>query len=143
MTAIAHLLDFVGQYAAAVATQAQYITTYNVAITAFEEATGTLLDQDQIAVIDGPHTAVTGAIAPLPPSEALALPSRSTVNAPPLAPAAASVASYRPLPSSVPPAVNSTTGKSFSFELTVGVGSVPIQIRGSFTITPANAPKVE
>ena len=143
MTAIAHLLDFVGQYAAAVATQARYITTYNVAITTFEEATGTLLDQDQIAVIDGPDTAVTSTTAPLPPSEALAPPSRSTVNAPLLAPAPASVASYQTFPSPFPPAANPSTGKSFSFDLTVGIGSVPIQIRGSFTVTPANAPKVE
>jgi RNA polymerase sigma factor (sigma-70 family) len=145
---IGHLLDFVGQYAAAVATQAQYIATYNVAITTFEEATGTLLDHDQIAVVDGPHTAATSAIAPSPPSEAPASPckapappSRSTVSVPPSAPA--NVASDQPLPSPVLPAANPFAGKSFSFDLTVGIGSVPIQIRGSFTVTPVNAPKVE
>jgi RNA polymerase sigma factor (sigma-70 family) len=140
---IGHLLDFVGQYAAAVATQAQYITTYNVAITTFEEARGTLLDHDQIVVVDGPQNAVASATAPPPPSEALAPLLRSTVSAPPLAPAPASVAAYQPLPSAIPPAANPSAGKSCSFDLTVGIGSVPIQIRGSFTITPANASKAE
>ena len=37
------------------ATEAQYKTTYNISIVALEEAKGTLLAYDNIAVAEGPH----------------------------------------------------------------------------------------
>ena len=43
-------MDAVSQYATAVATEAQYKTTYNISIVALEEAKGTLLDYKQIAI---------------------------------------------------------------------------------------------
>jgi outer membrane protein TolC len=48
-------LDAVSQYATAVANEAQYKTTYNISIVALEEAKGTLLAYDNIAVAEGPH----------------------------------------------------------------------------------------
>ena len=48
-------LDAVSQYASAVALEAQYKTSYNISIIALEEAKGTLLAYDNIAVAEGPH----------------------------------------------------------------------------------------
>jgi outer membrane protein TolC len=48
-------LDAVSQYASAVALEAQYKTSYNISIVALEEAKGTLLAYDNIAVAEGPH----------------------------------------------------------------------------------------
>jgi outer membrane protein TolC len=50
---IDRFLDAVSQYATAVATEAQYKTTYNISIVALEEAKGTLLAYDNIAVAEG------------------------------------------------------------------------------------------
>ena len=52
---IDRFLDGVRLYATAVATEAQYKTTYNISIVALEEAKGTLLAYDNIAVAEGPH----------------------------------------------------------------------------------------
>src|SRR5207248_782791 len=48
-------LDAVSQYANAVAQEAQFKTTYNISIVALEEAKGTLLAYDNIAVAEGPN----------------------------------------------------------------------------------------
>jgi len=48
-------LDAVSQYASAVAQEAQFKTSYNISIAALEEAKGTLLAYDNIAVAEGPH----------------------------------------------------------------------------------------
>ena len=50
-------LDAVATYATAVANEAQYKTTYNISIVALEEAKGTLLAYDNIAVAEGAHPA--------------------------------------------------------------------------------------
>ncbi len=47
-------LDAVRRYATAVATEAQYKTTYNISIVALEEAKGTLLAYDNISTAEGP-----------------------------------------------------------------------------------------
>ncbi len=52
---IDRFLDAISQYATAVATEAQYKTTYNISIAALEEAKGTLLAHDNIVVADGPR----------------------------------------------------------------------------------------
>ena len=52
---IDRFLDAVSQYAQAVAQEAQYKTTYNISIVALEEAKGTLLAYNNIAVAEGPH----------------------------------------------------------------------------------------
>ena len=51
---IDRFLDSVSQYAAAVAKEAQFKSTYNVSIVALEEAKGTLLDHDKITVVERP-----------------------------------------------------------------------------------------
>ena len=51
---IDRLLDAVSQYANAIAQEAQYKTSYNTSIAALEEAKGTLLAYDNIAVDEGP-----------------------------------------------------------------------------------------
>jgi len=48
-------LDAVSQYASAVAQEAQFKTTYNISIVALEEAKGTILAYDNIAVAEGPN----------------------------------------------------------------------------------------
>ena len=48
-------LDAISQYATAVATEAQYRTTYNLSIAALEEAKGTLLAYDDIVVTEAPR----------------------------------------------------------------------------------------
>ena len=52
---IDRFFDAISQYTTAVATEAQYKATYNVAIVALEEAKGTLLAYDNIVVAEGPH----------------------------------------------------------------------------------------
>ncbi|WP_165251422.1 TolC family protein [Paludisphaera soli] len=52
---IDRFLDAVSQYAQAVALEAQYKTTYNISIIALEEAKGTLLAYNNIAVAEGPN----------------------------------------------------------------------------------------
>jgi hypothetical protein len=49
---IDRFLDAVSQYATAVATESQYLVTYNISIVALEEAKGTLLAYDHIIVED-------------------------------------------------------------------------------------------
>ena len=51
---IDRLLDAVSQYSQAIADEAQYKTSYNTSIAALEEAKGTLLAYDNIAVAEGP-----------------------------------------------------------------------------------------
>ena len=52
---IDRFLDAVSQYAQAVATEAEYKTLYNISIIVFEEAKGTLLAYNNIAVAEGPQ----------------------------------------------------------------------------------------
>ncbi len=52
---IDRFLDAVSQYAAAVATEAQYRSTYNVSLAALAEAKGTLLADRNIAIAEGPR----------------------------------------------------------------------------------------
>jgi outer membrane protein TolC len=53
---IDRFLDSVSQYATAVATEARYKTTYNIALAALSEAKGTLLADRGIVVAEGPRT---------------------------------------------------------------------------------------
>jgi hypothetical protein len=147
-------LDAVNQYAAAVAAEAQYRTTYNHSIVALEEAKGLLLEHDQITVVAGPKSAVSIAVVPDFAvkgawSEPLARAKPSARD--PIQPQA---------PGPLPPAHPTHTGeaqvtaespkadrggKMYSFHFTFGFASKPVKIRGSFTIAPAqsdSAPKV-
>ena len=145
---IDRILDAVSQYATAVATEAQYKTTYNISIVALEEAKGTLLEHDQITVVDGPKSSVS--IAAVPDfavkgawNEPPVLTRNTTRGAiQPQGPAAfppgpSTKASELPVTSKSPK--GDPGGKTFSFQFTVGTGSKPLEVRGSFTITPAQS----
>ncbi len=70
-------LDAISQYATAVATEAQYRTTYNVSIVALEEAKGTLLAYDNIVVAEAPHPSRRAAARPSGSGLAHAVPSKT------------------------------------------------------------------
>lgn len=135
---IDHYLAAVSQHALGAAQEAQYKSSYNISIIGLEEAKGTLLDYHQITLVGGLKSAnfTVAAARPAPAhQERLVQP-----GAPPQPVALrmndgeAKEASPKADPA----------GKTFSFQFTVGVGSSPIDIRGSFTITPAgsvDAPK--
>ncbi len=159
------LMDAVSQWASLVAQEAQYKTTYNISIVALEEAKGTLLDFKQIAIVDGPkglvvadtardggvtRASIEAQLIPQPPQgSAIALPS-SPPSAPTGATREGSNHEEQDLcpPPSPPGALTGSTpqearkpdatagGKTVSFQFTIGTGSRPIEIRGSFTINP-------
>jgi RNA polymerase sigma factor (sigma-70 family) len=145
---IDRLMDAVAQNATAVATEAQYKSTFNTSIVALEEAKGTLLEFKQIALAAGPNAAdpagpaavtrdraVTrttyGPPSPTPPPAVSGPPPPSPIqpDGPPGEPTA-----IRPELASPPAAA---AAKTVTFQFTVGIGSNPIEIRGSFTVTPA------
>jgi RNA polymerase sigma factor (sigma-70 family) len=139
------MMDAVSQYATAIATEAQYKTTYNISIVALEEAKGTLLDFKQIAIVDGPKGLV---VADTARDVGVARASVEPQLVPPPTPVPAF--DLPALPASAPTATtpqdakkpeSTAGGKTVSFQFTIGTGSRPIEIRGSFTITPA--PPVE
>ena len=123
--------DAVSEYANTVAQEAQYRTTYNIAIVALEEAKGTLLTYDGIALSDVPRTASartdrsgTGGTTPAGSNDER--PATTGVNPP------------------APPPVDghqaSTGAKELTFFFTIG-SARPVRIRGSITIGPAVDPK--
>ena len=57
-------LDTVSQYATAVAQEARFMTAYNQSIAALERAKGTLLERDQITVVEGPKPPMSDVGAP-------------------------------------------------------------------------------
>jgi RNA polymerase sigma factor (sigma-70 family) len=145
---IDRFLDALGQYATAVATEAQYVTTYNNSITALEEAKGTLLERDRISVVAGPKSA--NAIASVTdwgvegewyePSrmrtrlpQATVLPPGSSARLPVSRPRKSAEEEKSASPKVDP------VSKTVSFQFTIGKGSKPLEVRGSFTITPAQA----
>jgi RNA polymerase sigma factor (sigma-70 family) len=151
---IDRFLDSVTMCANAVATEAQHKIAYNKSIAAFEEAKGTLLEHDQIAVAHAPKSAT--ALAAAPGGEAM-----HEFFEPPIVtqpPTASMPAAQPPLQPAAPMAIpsmarlagievqtkDSTTkddsgGKTVSFEMTVKIGSQPVEIRGSFAITPVRS----
>jgi hypothetical protein len=122
-------LDAVSQYANAVAQEAQFKTSYNISIVALEEAKGTLLAYENVAV--------TEPVRPAPVDD------RSRDEK-------AKAASFEgPEPACCDAKAGHATvgapqahapGKTVSFQMTVGVGGKPIEIKGSFTVTPAAHP---
>jgi RNA polymerase sigma factor (sigma-70 family) len=139
-------LDAVSQHVTAVATEAQYKATYNISIVALEEAKGTLLEYDKIAVIEPPKEIVPpdGAVrrAAHQPTAPVPSPTGPTADAPIPLPAAGPIGP-RPAGGDSPAKDDGDksrdAGKTYSFYLTIGAGSRPIEIRGSFTVAPAQA----
>jgi len=123
-------LDCVSQYGAAIAAEVQYKTTYNNAIVALEEAKGTLLECDEITVVDGPRSTVSAAKAPVSQPVPFAPPqSLQPLGAPATVPPSARLTTNEPRPNEPPPNGQPAAGKTFSFDLTFGIGSMPVQIR--------------
>jgi RNA polymerase sigma factor (sigma-70 family) len=123
-------LDAVSQYTSAVAQEARFKISYNVAIIALEEAKGTLLEYDNIALVPGP----TPATATVATRDEGAKPG----SVKPPARVDATVSRTRSVEKDEGPAVD-PGGKTFSFQVTVGRGSRPVEIRGSFTISPVRS----
>lgn len=130
-------LDAVSQWATAIAVEGQCKTTYNNSIVALEEAKGTLLEHDGITVIDGPKSGLSIA-GPRDPAVKAAW-YEPLVSAKQTAPDVhAPIPSTAGKPQAKPANTSNESGaKTVSFQFTIGTGSRPIEIRGSFTITPA------
>ena len=131
---IDRFLDAVSQYANAVATEAQHKTTYNISIVALEEAKGTLLEYKQITVVDGPKTGVKAIVGRVAAAKPVSNQLPAVVTAP-----VRTDQFVEPAGGHANGASPTATGgaKTVSFQFTIGVGSRPVEIRGSFTITPA------
>ena len=131
---IDHYLDAISQFAGAVSAEALYKTTYNTSIVALEEATGTLLEYERITVVAPPAPDQD----PVPSVELPVViePSSLSPNMP--APSLnATVSPSTGIEQGRGPEAN-IVGKTFSFHVTVGRGPNPVEIRGTFTITPSN-----
>jgi RNA polymerase sigma factor (sigma-70 family) len=124
-------LDALTQYTSASAQESQFKTSYNVSIIALEEAKGTLLEYDNIAVV---FDSTTPATAPLSTREIGPKPTPIEVPAR----ADTIVSRARSVEKDKDPSAN-LSGRTFSFQVTVGSGSKPVEIRGSFTITPVRS----
>ena len=130
-------LDAVSQYATAVGAEAQYKSTYNIMIVALEESKGTLLDYLQIAIAEGPKPAKVGL-----PGEVTRAAVEPLMVPPPAQPGPALLPDMQPGAPTPTPAQEAgptagVAGKTVSFHFTIGNGPKPLEIRGSFTITPA------
>ena len=131
-------LDAVSQYAAAVAQEAQFKTTYNNSIVALEEAKGTLLEYDKITVVEHPGANNPGNLKPDGAAKATSLeapsPSRaSTVASMPHAPTAKADEAKATTPNV------DAAGRTISFQMTINIGSRPVEIKGSFTVSLAGS----
>jgi RNA polymerase sigma factor (sigma-70 family) len=134
---IDRFLDAASQYCAAIASEAQFKTTYNISIVALEEAKGTLLEYEGITVVDGPRPSVAIATAATPPTVSVVPATPMPSHASATAPFPTAVTADKPSPSADPLKIDLPDGKTVTFDLTVGNGSSPIRIRGSFTVAPA------
>ncbi len=84
---IDRFLDAISQYATAVATEAQYKSTYNISLAALAEAKGTLLADRNIVIAEGPH-----------PRKAYIHAARPQEPVPPAAPALAAIPGQPAMP---------------------------------------------
>jgi len=134
---IDRFLDAVSQYAQAVAQEARFKTTYNISIVALEEAKGTLLEYDKITVLEHPGANKPGDLKTDGAAKAASF----------QAPAPAEHGSPRETgeprdrsgeANAATPGVDAA-GRTISFQVTINVGSRPVEIRGSFTVSPAGS----
>ncbi len=152
--AIDRLLDTVSGYATALGTESRYESLYNIALAQLEEARGTLLHQDQIEVAQAataaPPNARPGAELPTLPAPSVNLPlapgSRTPSPAQPVGPAP-------PTPAEIPAAARRVAApskrdearpapaaglKTYTFQVSIGSGPRPFEIRGSLTVAPGD-----
>ena len=110
-------LHAIGRYTTAVATESQYLMTYNISIVALEEAKGTLLD-GIVAEVPGDRAPVESV------SEKRVA---DTAERPKASPEA------KPTPA---PKKSEPSATTYSFRFTIGRGPEPMEIRGSITVSP-------
>ncbi len=138
-------LDAISQYTTAVATEAQYKTTYNISIAALEEAKGTLLAYDNIVIAEQPQPR-KATRAPLSGKDRPKLVASKSDNQV----ITAAFTDERPKDLNVPQTkaescdgdtkkAATPTSKTWTFSLSIG-GANPVQIKGTLTAsegTPA------
>ncbi len=131
-------LDTTGQYAQAVAKEAQFKTTYNNSIVGLEEAKGTLLEYHNI-------TMVKRSGAPNPKKPKLDPGSKTASFEPPAPVRVESLQRAAPTPmtkevkaggSESPASSADLVSRTISFQMSINAGSKPVEIRGSITIGP-------
>ncbi len=133
---IDRFLDAISQYATAVATEAQFKTTYNISLVALEEAKGTLLAYDNIVIAERPHRATLTAVAPADADQTGSKDSKPDTQV-----VTASLAVGKPTasdgpaakpqgPSNTPATATAEKSKTWSFSITIG-GAKPLQITGT------------
>jgi hypothetical protein len=118
---IDRLMDAIVAYTNAIAQEAQFKTSYNVSIVAFEEAKGTLLDHDGITIAETAKPSPEGN--------------------PNTDPGMQKTSHEADSPSPAPVTKAGVVGTTTSFQLTVTVGGKPVEIRGSFTTSPTSTEK--
>lgn len=138
--------DAIAQYTSALANEAQFKATYNVALLAFEEAKGTLLERNGITVaaaaenvptrVDEGGTPVTTVALNPPPVTPDPRDAENHVLGPAPAKALTPTAEAAPRSAKSEPKTE-PSGTTYSFHFTVGSGPKPMEIRGSFTVSPA------
>jgi len=127
-------LDAVGKYVDAVVTEAQFKMAYNVSITALEEAKGTLLEYDKVIVVEPPARTT---FADNRQTDETVLESPPAAVMPP-APAPPAISQGGSTGANLGPDAKAD-GKTYSFHFTIGAGPKPVEVRGSFTITPTRS----
>ena len=122
-------LDAIGQYMAAVIQMEQFKIAYNVSLVALEEAKGTLLDHEHITLVEESKGNVPA--GGKRDGEARTASHQATIPDAPVTPAG----TESPVAKSET-AKSGLEGKTVSFQFTIGSGPRPIEIRGSFTVSP-------
>jgi hypothetical protein len=128
-------LDAVSQFASAVAQEAQFKAGYNISIITLEEAKGTLLAYDNITVAEGPSPSPVRGKDDGVQAASFEAPTGKGDE-----PQACKGDTKDCCAAADGCPKGGATGKTVSFQLTVGVGAIPVEIRGSFTVRPAAGP---
>ena len=114
-------LDAVSQYWTSVATEAQYKMTYNISMASLEEAKGTLLDFDEIIVVDSPPSKGSAAPAPALATRSASVPIDAAATVAPPTP----LTTYESRPYAPRPAKGVSAGKTFSFDFDAAATAAP------------------
>ena len=138
---IDRFLDAVSQYAAAVASEAEFKCTYNIALVVFEEIKGTLLSFDKITVTAPPKTgkarsdAAPSPAPPMPLPTPAELPQQSVTRALGALPRKAHDVRAKAVELKDAVQAGSAESRTVPFEFTARVGARSLAIRGSVTLS--------